>query len=91
MSVIRERIGPRQYRFVYVAYPDCPLRPCFWVREHMIRSDAGYSGCSSRSSGQYVCGMNDMRGCPKPLPPPASPGEARWQRGRAGAWEEKSR
>ena len=50
---------------VGVCASNCPLRVCFYVVEHMIRSPgADMSGCSSKSSGFYECGTRDGRGCP---------------------------
>ncbi len=64
--LIRVRRAPGEKPIeVGVCNYDCPLRRCFYVVEHMIRSPgAGYSGCSSRSSGWYECGTRDGRGCP---------------------------
>ena len=71
---------------VGVADARCPLRECFWPREHWIRSAAGASGCSSRASGNYECGTRDARGCPAAsgsIEPMDLPG---WRRVR-GVWE----
>lgn len=84
MANVRVRMGPRDIRSVYTAYPDCPLKRCFWVAEHMVRSSCGTSGCSSRSSGTFICGSNDQRGCPIPIPDPEE--KPRWKR-RNGVWE----
>lgn len=83
---IKIRTAPRTFLEVDVARSDCPLRPCFWYREHFIRSAAGMSGCSSRASGQWVCGRRDQNGCPQPCPERME--NPRYQKVRGDVWEE---
>ena len=84
MSSVRVRVGPRKVLNVDVRDGACPLRACFWITEHITRSAAGMSGCSSRHSGVWECGTRDQRGCP---PDPEKREIATWRR-KGGAWEE---
>jgi len=81
------RLAPRKFVQVDVLDSRCPLRPCFWSTEHMIRSaGAGASGTSSRSSGMLVCGHRDQTGCPQPIPEPLPKADAHYLR-KDRAWQ----
>ena len=65
MAEIRVRFGPRDIRTVDVADERCPQRSCFWATRHTIRSNAGFSGCSSRTTNYWTCGRREQGGCPQ--------------------------
>jgi hypothetical protein len=85
MSVIRLRVGPKMVVNVDVRASECPTLDCFWATTHTIRSAAGASGASSRSTDWWECGHREQRGCPEPPRTRRDPPAFRRQR---GAWEE---
>jgi hypothetical protein len=62
--MIRLRQGPRDIRPVDVRASECPGLACFQMGRHTIRSAAGYSGCSSRSTDEWECATRERAGCP---------------------------
>ena len=64
MAEIRLRFGMRDIRIVSVRDPHCPTLRCFFADRHTIRSPAGASGCSSRTTDEWECGTRDRQGCP---------------------------
>jgi hypothetical protein len=85
MSLIRLRFGPRDVQDVSVRAPECPNLRCFWATQQMVRSPAGMSGASSRTTDYWVCGYRDQRGCPPEGQ--RTPAEPPRYRKRRGAWE----
>lgn len=79
---VRLRFAPRDIRNVEVREPKCPSYACFYASRHVIRSPAGASGCSSRSTQQWECGTRERHGCP-PAPVMAVP--IVWQK-RGAVW-----
>ena len=82
---IRVRYAPGDLRNVDVRDGRCPRLACFYPSRHTIRSPAGMSGCSSRTTDEWECGTRDRQGCPAQI---------RERMGsiyvkRAGAWEWK--
>ena len=86
---LKFRIAPRRFIFVDVRDEQCPLRACFWLGQHTVRSAVGASGCGSQTTDWWECGRRDQTGCPRSMgaqrdeqfeKPPR-------HRKRAGAWE----
>lgn len=63
--MVRIRLEPRKILDVDVRDNRCPSLTCFWLSRHIVRSAAGYSGASSRTTDEWECGYRDQRGCPR--------------------------
>jgi len=75
--LVRVRTAPGVIRRVDVCCATCPTFGCFWIARHVVRSPAGASGASSRSTDQYECGRREQRGCPESPVPSNPPGYRR--------------
>ena len=65
---------------------DCPLRSCFWVARHAVKSPgAGASVAGSRLTDDFECGRREQRGCPEGSHAPA-PARGDYRK-RGGVWE----
>jgi len=80
---IRVRLAPGRIVAVDVRDGRCPHLACFWAARHTVRSAAGASGCSSRTTDDYECGTREQRGCPAQVRQADPP---RYKL-RASAWE----
>lgn len=86
--ILRFRFAPRDLRPVDARDGRCPLRRCFQLHRHTIRSAAGASGCSSRTTEEWECATRDRRGCPPEGSAALEPADPQRFRRRRGAWEE---
>jgi len=72
-------------RSVNVRAADCPALACFVPGRHTIRSAAGASGSSSRTTDDWECSTRDRHGCPARRKP-ADDADGRYRK-IGGAWE----
>lgn len=81
---IRYRTARGIIRRIDVRYEHCPTLRCFAPGSHIIRSAAGMSGCSSRSTEELECATRERGCCPsEPLA-----ADRPCYRRRRGVWEQ---
>ncbi len=64
MKVRVQLTTPDDVKAVDVRAEECPALDCFCATRQIIRSAAGMSGASSRTTNEWVCGRREQTGCP---------------------------